>query len=63
MGRRAADLLDNDPLMTSAEVSALFRVNPTTVTRWALAERLPSIRTPGGRLRFRRSVVEALFTP
>lgn len=48
-------------LLKPSEVAALFRVDPKTVTRWALAGRLPHIRTPGGHARFRRSDVDALL--
>lgn len=48
-----------DRLLTPAEVAELFRVDPKTVTRWAQANRIPSIRTPGGHHRFRESVVRA----
>ena len=34
-------------LLTPAEVAALFRVDPKTVTRWAKAGKLTSIRTLG----------------
>jgi excisionase family DNA binding protein len=44
---------DRRDLLTPGEVAVLFRVNPKTVTRWALAGRIPSIRTPGGHRRFR----------
>lgn len=52
---------DDDDLLTPAEVAAIFRVDPKTVTRWAAARppRLASIRTPGGHRRFRWSVVKA----
>ena len=40
----------------------MFRVDPKTVTRWAAAGRLGSIRTPGGHRRFRESEVRALLT-
>ncbi len=43
------------------EVAALFRVDPKTVTRWAAAGRIGSIRTPGGHRRFRESEVRALL--
>ena len=33
-------------LMTPGEVAAMFRVDPKTVTRWASAGRIGSIRTP-----------------
>ena len=39
---------DAEPLLTPAEVAALFRVDPKTVTRWAKAGKLTSIRTLGG---------------
>ena len=50
-----------DALLTPAEVAALFRVNPKTVTRWAASGRITSIRTPGGHRRFRESEVRALL--
>ena len=37
-----------EALLTPAEVAALFRVDPKTVTRWAKAGKLSSIRTLGG---------------
>ncbi len=39
-------------LLTPAEVAALFRVDPKTVTRWAQQGKLNSIRTLGGHRRF-----------
>lgn len=50
-----------DGLMTPMEVAAFFRVDPKTVTRWARAGRLGSIRTPGGHRRYRRAEVVALM--
>ena len=50
-----------DRLLTPGEVAALFRVDPKTVTRWAAAGRINSIRTPGGHRRFRESEVRALL--
>jgi excisionase family DNA binding protein len=47
--------------LTPGEVAALFRVDPKTVTRWAAAGRIGSIRTPGGHRRFRESEVRALL--
>lgn len=49
-----------DRLLKPSEVAALFRVDPKTVTRWAAAGKLSSIRTPGGHSRFRESEVRAL---
>lgn len=51
----------DDRLLTPGEVAALFRVDPKTVTRWAAAGRLTSIRTPGGHRRFRESHIRALL--
>lgn len=48
-------------LLTPGEVAALFRVDPKTVTRWAAAGRISSIRTPGGHRRFREAEVRALL--
>lgn len=48
-------------LLTPSEVAALFRVDPKTVTRWAAAGRINSIRTPGGHRRFRESEVKSLL--
>ncbi|HVE98832.1 MAG TPA: BldC family transcriptional regulator [Mycobacteriales bacterium] len=50
-----------DRLMTPGEVATLFRVDPKTVTRWAVAGRIGSVRTPGGHRRFRESEVRALL--
>jgi excisionase family DNA binding protein len=47
--------------MTPGEVATLFRVDPKTVTRWAVAGRIGSVRTPGGHRRFRESEVRALL--
>jgi excisionase family DNA binding protein len=48
-------------LLTPGEVAALFRVDAKTVTRWAAAGRIDSIRTPGGHRRFREDEVRALL--
>lgn len=50
-----------DRLLTPKEVAEQFRVDPKTVTRWAAAGRIGSIRTPGGHRRFRESEVKALL--
>ena len=50
-----------DPLLTPGEVAAIFRVDPKAVTRWAKAGRLTSIRTSGGRRRYRESEVLRLL--
>ncbi|AZN30084.1 helix-turn-helix domain-containing protein [Flaviflexus salsibiostraticola] len=48
-------------LLTPSQVAALFHVDPKTVTRWANAGKLSSIRTLGGHRRFRRDEVERLL--
>lgn len=48
-------------LLTPAEVSKLFRVDAKTVTRWARAGRLDSIRTIGGHRRYYKKDVEAIL--
>jgi excisionase family DNA binding protein len=48
-------------LLTPAEVAALFRVDPKTVTRWAKAGKLTSIRTLGGHRRYREAEVRQLL--
>ncbi len=50
-----------EQLLTPGEVASLFRVDPKTVTRWATAGRIGSIRTPGGHRRFRESEVRSLL--
>jgi excisionase family DNA binding protein len=52
---------DGDALLTPAEVAALFRVDPKTVTRWARAGKLTSLRTLGGHRRYRESEIRALL--
>jgi excisionase family DNA binding protein len=51
-----------EPLLTPSEVASLFRVDPKTVTRWAKAGKLASIRTLGGHRRYRESEVRRLLT-
>ena len=48
-------------LLTPAEVATMFRVDPKTVTRWAKAGKLTSIRTLGGHRRYRETEVRALL--
>jgi excisionase family DNA binding protein len=54
----------SEVLLTPSEVATLFRVDPKTVTRWAKAGKLSSIRTLGGHRRYRESeVLELLGVP
>ena len=52
--------LDAEALLTPGEVAQIFRVNPKTVSRWARAGKISTIRTLGGHRRFRAGDVEAL---
>jgi excisionase family DNA binding protein len=47
-------------LLTRAEVAELFQVSPSTVTRWAEAGKLPSVKTLGGHRRYEAKAVMAL---
>jgi len=53
--------IDQEVLLTPAEVASLFRVDPKTVTRWAKAGKLTSIRTLGGHRRYKESEVKVLL--
>ena len=46
-------------LLTPAEVAALFRVSPKTVTRWADCGKITAVRTMGGHRRYRASEIAA----
>ena len=52
---------DAEILLTPREVADLFGVDPKTVTRWAKAGKLTSIRTLGGHRRYRESEVRELL--
>ncbi len=52
---------EQEVLLTPAEVASFFRVDPKTVTRWAKAGKLTSIRTLGGHRRYKDSEVKALL--
>ena len=50
-----------EKLLTPAEVASMFRVDPKTVTRWAKAGKLSSIRTLGGHRRYREAEIRLLI--
>jgi excisionase family DNA binding protein len=52
---------EGEELLTPSEVAKLFRVDPKTVTRWAKAGKLSSIRTLGGHRRYRADEVRRLL--
>ena len=49
--------MTENELLTPAEVAAMFRVDPKTVTRWAQAGKLSFVRTLGGHRRFRAAEI------
>lgn len=53
--------LNGENLLTPAEVAAVFRVDPKTVTRWAKAGKIGSIRTLGGHRRFHEAEILQLL--
>jgi excisionase family DNA binding protein len=60
-GQMTSRTVEAEALLTPAEVAALFRVDPKTVTRWAKAGKLTSLRTLGGHRRYRESEVRNLL--
>jgi len=47
--------------MTPGEVAKLFAVDPKTVSRWATAGKISSVRTLGGHRRFRADEIRAML--
>lgn len=48
-----------EPLLTPAELAAIYKVDTKTTTRWAKAGRFYTIRTPGGHRRFFENEIKA----
>jgi excisionase family DNA binding protein len=61
MGTQVRNRPEAERLLTPAEVAALFRVDPKTVTRWAKAGKLSAIRTLGGHRRYREAEIMRLL--
>ncbi len=61
MTTSATGLPSDEELLTPAEVAKLFRVDPKTVTRWARAGKLSSIRTLGGHRRYHAEEVRRVL--
>lgn len=53
--------VNDDQLLTPAEVACAFNVDPKTVIVWADKGKIPYRRTPGNHRRFRASVVDAIM--
>lgn len=49
--------------LTTREVADMFGVDRKTVTRWVIAGRIATVRTPGGHHRFPAAQIKALLTP
>lgn len=49
-----------DRLLTPGEVAAMLRVDPKSVTRWARAGRITSVRTLGGHRRYYEAEIREL---
>ena len=60
--RSSASTGDAPQLLRSHEVATIFDVTERTVINWAAAGKLPSLRTIGGHLRFRRDDVMRLLS-
>ncbi len=54
------DRYPEDRLLTRSEVAEIFQVSPSTITRWAETNKLPSIKTLGGHHRYEAKVVMQL---
>ena len=46
-----------DPLLTPAEVAAMFGVSPKTISRWSRRGKITAVLTLGGHRRFRASEI------
>lgn len=61
-GRSSSATTETPQLLRSHEVATIFDVTERTVINWAAAGKLPSLRTIGGHLRFRRDDVMRLLS-
>jgi excisionase family DNA binding protein len=55
------DLDDPPELLTTSDVAQIFNVSSSAVAGWAARGLLPHIRTPTGRLRFRRDDIDEIL--
>jgi excisionase family DNA binding protein len=53
----------NPDILTPEQVASMFGVDPKTVTKWAAAGKIESIRTPGGHRRYHRSQFDKFLHP
>ncbi len=52
--------VSDERLLTRTEVAEIFQVSPSTITRWAEAGKLPSVKTLGGHRRYEAKAIMAL---
>ena len=52
---------NHDELLTPGQVAKLFAVDPKTVSRWANAGKISSVKTLGGHRRFRGVEIRAML--
>lgn len=52
---------ENEKLLTPREAADQFGVHPKTLSRWAAAGKVTSIRTLGGHRRFRETEIRKLI--
>lgn len=53
--------MENDKLLQPWEAAQMLGVDPKTLSRWANAGKVPSIRTLGGHRRYRASTIEKIL--
>ena len=56
-------MTDQEEWLTPEQVAVMFAVSKRTPTRWAREGLVAHVRTPGGRVKFRRAVIVALLSP
>ena len=53
---------DTDPFLNHREAAAKLRVSPGTIHRWVSSGQLRHMRTPGNKIRIRKSDLDAFST-
>ncbi|MDR5710244.1 MAG: helix-turn-helix domain-containing protein [Armatimonadota bacterium] len=60
LGKKNRIKFKERPYLSRKEVAELFCVSPSTITRWAKIQKLPSVCTLGGQRRYPRQEIERL---
>lgn len=50
-------------LLSATDAATLLDVSPDTVRRWTRNGKVPHVRLPSGRVRYRKADIEALLSP